>query len=245
MFHTFIWAALVTALAFQNQTPVPKQASQTSIDSYVEAMRVFQEFTLPMAMLVGFVVLVVVFGMNVYYNRNRGKESSEAIKVMSNLIQEIQAEKIDIREDANELALRNVENMTVVSDAINRMADLQEQNKELLAKVVQADVEQNTDMTAMKMALDTMVNEGSEPLRALAADVKIILGYFQTLDTPKGNWQKIIEAVPGIRTTLSEMETKLNTALAYAQAEQKRATQTTPIVEVPAGSSLTVEAVPE
>jgi hypothetical protein len=239
------WTALMT-LALKVQTPTPAPvAPRTELEAGLEAMRTFRDFTMPMAILFVVGLSILVVGLFIYLNRNRGKEFRDIISTLTDVIRDERAEKISIREDANEHYQRMADGLIPIGDALNRTADNGETLSKLLQNMITAEANQNTLMTEIKQQLDRFDTEGTTPLKALAADVKVVLDYIKTLDTPPGNWATIFATVPEIRSALKQMNERLDEVLSKAREDKRRSSQQLPAVQVAVGESVEVQAVTE
>jgi F0F1-type ATP synthase membrane subunit b/b' len=228
-------------------TPIPIPPGQIVqiVDQVTEGMKGFQELGVSQGSLfvlgLAFVALIVYF----LVTRNKGKELGIAMQTMSQVITNQQTDIQKAQQSADRLDEKYIQSFITIGEALNRIADNGKQQSDLLDAIHKTENSQDNLLSQVKNTIDGIVKDGSPPLQALAEDVKTIMAYFQVIDEPKGNWEKIIKIVPEIQTGLTTINQRLDELVNHARVEKKRSSQQVPSIEVVAGESIEVQAVQE
>lgn len=222
-------------LFMQTATPSPSSSARlTEVEAGLEALKVFRDFTLPMAILVVIFSVIIVVGMWIFFNRNKGKEYYQPMTTLSTLIAELQAEKIDIREDANEKENRFIDGLIPIGDAMNRLADISKQHADNEARLIASEATQTNLLTEVKTKLEQISEQGSEPLRQFIGELKKVFDNIESINAA-------MQTVPQMQNSINEINERLDTVVSRAKEEKKRASQPLPTVEVIVGEAQTVE----
>ncbi len=192
--HTPRYAAFLiagaTALQLPTPTPGMPEIPLSEIESIITtASNQAKELSLQQMVFV-VTVLLVVFGIAVAIwlirRPNKPKAEQTVAETAAELVvaarQDVKDARQELLEEQREWRAQNTENMTIYSDASNRLADgvskLDASFDRLTTHIEQlASRETARDKTleTMTTALDTMVQQGSEPLRKLITMAETML----------------------------------------------------------------------
>jgi hypothetical protein len=218
-------AAILFAGASMLQLPTPTPAPMPELPlSEVEriintASNQAKELSLQQMVFV-VIVLLIVFGivMGVWLIRrpNKPKAEQTVVESAADLVTAARQDAKDAREqlikDQKEAREQNAENITILSDASNRLADgvdkLDGSFDRLTIHIEQlASRETARDKTLQSMsgALETMVQQGSEPLRQLITDVAALV---KKIDNVQCGQDELKGAIEVLTSALKTCEKK-------------------------------------
>jgi len=196
---------------YPTATPSPAEVAR----DVTQIMTVFNSLGPVMVILGALIIALVIL---LYNARNIAVSTSATVTVLTGTIARQDAEIIDLKSDAKEFRKLHIDSLTAISDQATRSNDvLDAWNKR--------GSERDADQKMMASALNTLVQDGSIPLRKLMADVAKVMSDINTLDTRTLNLPELALSIPAMRI---ELNAKLDAVMTEVV---KRSTKPIPTID--------------
>lgn len=153
-----------------------------------------------------------------WFNRNT---ISSTVSVLTSTIAHRDAEIEELKSDAKEFRSMHIESLTAISDQATRSNDV-------LDAWNRRGIERDADQKLMAAALNTLVSDGSVPLRKLMNDVSVLMATINTIEPRTAQLTELAITIPALRT---ELNTKLDAVMTEVM---KRSTKPIPKIDMPA-----------
>jgi hypothetical protein len=202
---------------FATATPSPAEVAR----DVTQIMTVFNSLGPVMVILGALIIALIIL---LYNARNIAVSTSATVTVLTGTIARQDAEIIDLKIDAKEFRKLHIDSLTAISDQATRSNDvLDAWNKR--------GSERDADQRLMAAALNTLVQDGSVPLRKLMADVTSIASVINQLDLRTAHLPELALSIPALRT---ELNSKLDSVMLEVT---KRSTKPIPQIEMNANGT--------
>jgi len=196
---------------FPTATPSPAEVAR----DVTQIMNVFNSLGPVMVILGALIIALVIL---LYNACNIAVSTNATVTVLTGTIARQDAEIVDLKIDAKEFRKLHIDSLTAISDQATRSNDvLDAWNKR--------GSERDADQKLMAAALNTLVQDGSVPLRKLMADVAGVASVINQLDMRTAHLPELALSIPALR---AELNTKLDLVMLEVT---KRSTKPIPLVD--------------
>jgi len=199
-------------------TPVP---SAELVRQAGEIVTIWNTLSPIMAVLFVAAIALGIVALMVWIGRGN---SSTAINVIANANAQKDKEIAELKAQREQDRQQNTENTKLLAEQFTRANDLFEAMNDRGGERDKQQQRMVETQSKIADSFESLLKEGSAPLQKVAADVAVIMGTINGLDTRTMTWQLAIESIPQIRADFNERLDSLLKELA------KRATKPIPAV---------------
>lgn len=171
----------------------------------------------PLMAVLGVAALALIIVLLI--SRNSGNATNNTVKVLTTTITRLEDENVTLKQDAKEFQKMHLESLTVIGNQATRSNDT-------LDALNRRGIERDADQKLMAATLNTLVSDGSIPLRKLMADVAGIVAIINALDTRTAHLPELAISIPALR---ADLNAKLDSVMSELAKRSTKPIQQLPV----------------